>query len=1084
MFGEKLTGFDHFIPNRKCLVNMDINAPLFKLFDVFNCVINSMNRQTDFYFRKRTFSGNLPNDYVSQKSLKPFTIEPIKKFYDPRCPTVANSAPPYGYLAEIDRCWLFYDKTVFFWVSSNPKDVYVCYPVDFNVEDIFIFPSSQEISNNSYFFILIFKSKSNLMFCSASLQCDQYNNFYDFHVNLNTTTTVETNYILTSCKYTDDYRVFFGASNQNLYELKYSIHPEFSCRLIDVTSAKISFLIPSIFYNMLDSNPITKIDIDQNIIYALDSKSNIHVYKINGIFEKLTLIDTLSFTDLSRQCCSILNNGFRAYISNSAILESGELVKESGSYQVVHLRQPPFDDISEIKYIYSVCFTCEYFLMCTSYGQGYRVWCCTRSLRSNSEFFQETITIYSLDKPVLILSARRIEEIVSPVPNIITQCFTPKNRLVIQLQNFWKLPVIVGHLDEIEMINISNKKCYEILHSIYQMKNYFDSPEFSTYTSLSTDLEFNCACLTLLGLISDETNLIDRLKTLTFYDVIFKKLSDEIIWSFLHYLINKPKFFEYFIKKFSQDAALFFNEEFKEIALANHKLLDALKTTYLEIRNKNLSSCLETYLKYPMHLDLGWICQILVRLNFHPNAISLCLNVSDSLSKLEPLSHDEDVIHHRAMKSKIIESLFGVLNDSYFKFQNISNRNAWDENCDHGTDFHSKNLRATILAALQPSRDQFLAFQVFDWILNNDFSEYLVKCHSIHVPEYLNDVDFGELTLVGLKKARCLYEIYQSDHNFSLAALQLYKMATSTIPLHIHEYDDQYLTLTERADYLQIAHAQISLTGVNAENTSLINGIKHKLHIINIQNKVTQELESVIYDSKTSIDEDLYRFSVRRLKSNIMSAKTILDTIVIPCQLTTSYLLLIKNLGEKYTDHNYLTKIWEFLFRQLIHLMLTKHFKDDQPDCLNQFKALLNEYKGVKHCFPIENIILRFETVMSGTDLGHAWLPDLFAGLSIASYSEYAFHLQEHIFKLIGSQIDPMGRKIVVYLLDSYIYVCKNILKNQNKSTFANNVKTFNDFLESRISGLKSDQANIEAFKSRIITISNMILGFYQNFTH
>lgn len=85
-------------------------------------------------------------------------------------------------------------------------------------------------------------------------------------------------FTLTSFKATKDSRAFFGASNQNIYELKYTAdYTKLTCVLIDVTSNTLLLFIPSVVVNILEANSIIQIEYNNSFLYALDSKFNIHV---------------------------------------------------------------------------------------------------------------------------------------------------------------------------------------------------------------------------------------------------------------------------------------------------------------------------------------------------------------------------------------------------------------------------------------------------------------------------------------------------------------------------------------------------------------------------------------------------------------------------------------------------------------------------------------------------------------------------------------------------------------------------------------------------------------------------------------
>ncbi|KAF0989702.1 hypothetical protein HZS_5552, partial [Henneguya salminicola] len=594
-----------------------------------------------------------------------------------------------------------------------------------------------------------------------------------------------------------------------------------------------------------------------------------------------------------------------------------------------------------------------------------------------------------------------------------------------------------------------------------------------------------------IGVFSSDVDAVDFDADLKLAQTLEFLVNITLQWLHIWTGIMAIDYFDFFNKSnlFEEFKTLTFSDLIFNQSQANNRLLDAVNTQNQEIRQRDLAFAIETYHKHLNCLDLRWICNILIKLNYHPNAVSLCLNTYSYFLTHESSLTDKDIKRSRAIRMKISEILFFVLNDSYNKYKNIQKTDMWSVSCEHGSDFHSKNLKCSALAALEEAEDEYISHQIFDWILYSDLSYMLIHSSSIFLSNYLNDVDFKELTHIGLKKARCLYEFYECRKDFLLAALQLYKIASASINIHLLNNDVILLSLEEREDFLRLALAQVSLSPISTENSTLLSDINQKLRLIDLQREVFFELENELHEPRykeSQFESDLnkLKFCERKLINNILSEKSLLTEVILPCQLSISYLLIIKLLGEKYIDFDYLLKIWNFLFQQLLDITVGKFDSKVKADSLAQFKMLISRFGQNRHCFPIHKLLYEFEIRVSRTNLEHCWLPELFIKHAQLSYTQYAYYIQEYIYNLVQAGLeDSFSMNHFQYLFDSYIYISGCAFEDLSNSSFSNAVKMFNEYIETKVLTLSISPSDMRKIKAKILSLNNLVLSFYEKRT-
>ncbi|KAF1745001.1 hypothetical protein MXB_3388 [Myxobolus squamalis] len=842
------------------------------------------------------------------------------------------------------------------------------------------------------------------------------------------------------------------------------------------------------FYIKLESNFISEICIDSidHILFALDSKSNIHIYKISNPGIRISKIQTLSFSTINTQCSTFIKFVFDLqYISNEQDFDKEKITTSSLIYRCVHLRQPPFDDFSAVRSIYSFYLTFETFLMCTDYGNSFRLWCMTRSLRCSADLYQESL------KPFETLMG--IYQIKNYFDSDEFSSFTGRTTLALSvLEDVWdssyvyEVDLIKNGIYKRILISVAgdsnfNENRFLALHADLPELCLWDSRVYYQSDPLNWQLSLDLQDSKYIQNAVEEL-LVCTTRVITFYK---SKLNDSSFMQLTCSLTEEGMGFK--TLDFEQDLKLMqslrflilltyqwlyiwagiMTIDFKSFfqKAANNQLLEAMKATSIEDRNKYLTSSIQTYSKHPECLDLCWICNILVKrffyipnisVNYQPNAISLCLHVYAHFFKTPQTMNEDDFEH------------------------------VWKESCEHGTDFHAKNLKFSISAALDRLEDENLSCQIFDWILNHDFSNMLIECSSMFLSDYLNDVDFNNLSVVGLKKARCLYEIYESRKNFLLASLQLFKIANARTNSYLIDNEIILLSLNERADYLHVSLAQVSLSPTSLENTTLVRNIKSKLESISVQRKINEELEIEINEksqlNKSSNELDTLKVCQRNLLNNILTEKSMLQDIVLPCQLTTSYLFLVKILGEASVDYDHLMKIWNFLFQQVLDYSMGFYDKKEKNDSIKQFQSLILQYGNIKHCFSLEKLIVDFEIRISKTDLGHLWFPEMLATLSIVSYEDYAHLIQENIYNMISQEFNNSNYfDILCYLFDTYISLSSVIMHDLSKSSFANAAKMFNEYLEGKFHRLSISSSDKRQLITKTQSLTQIVISFYDN---
>ncbi|KAF1745002.1 hypothetical protein MXB_3389 [Myxobolus squamalis] len=172
---------DSFCPKRRNLVDINQFECLFCFSQVAKTVIKHLNQQTDEYFFKRRlngFSGNYPSDYISEKSLKPFIVEPVKEFSSPEIAEIDYTLPIHGYIPEINRCWFYHENSIHFCSLKKPyrkylinsNTSYICYPIRQKVKKIFLFPAKKSEPGNRLLYICALIFKASVKIYSATLQ--------------------------------------------------------------------------------------------------------------------------------------------------------------------------------------------------------------------------------------------------------------------------------------------------------------------------------------------------------------------------------------------------------------------------------------------------------------------------------------------------------------------------------------------------------------------------------------------------------------------------------------------------------------------------------------------------------------------------------------------------------------------------------------------------------------------------------------------------------------------------------------------------------------------------------------------------
>lgn len=82
-FDESKTGKNYFCPVVKNALDIEKTEPLLTWLELTKRVLICANAQCDLQFNKKKLSGTHPSDYISEKSLKSFVIEPQNQFIPP-----------------------------------------------------------------------------------------------------------------------------------------------------------------------------------------------------------------------------------------------------------------------------------------------------------------------------------------------------------------------------------------------------------------------------------------------------------------------------------------------------------------------------------------------------------------------------------------------------------------------------------------------------------------------------------------------------------------------------------------------------------------------------------------------------------------------------------------------------------------------------------------------------------------------------------------------------------------------------------------------------------------------------------------
>ncbi|KAF0989701.1 hypothetical protein HZS_5551 [Henneguya salminicola] len=80
--------FENYCPMMQNILDIYKIETFTKFSEITKSILSSMNLQVDEFLNRRKMSGNYPSDYLSEKSLKPFIVEPIKEFNHQECPTI------------------------------------------------------------------------------------------------------------------------------------------------------------------------------------------------------------------------------------------------------------------------------------------------------------------------------------------------------------------------------------------------------------------------------------------------------------------------------------------------------------------------------------------------------------------------------------------------------------------------------------------------------------------------------------------------------------------------------------------------------------------------------------------------------------------------------------------------------------------------------------------------------------------------------------------------------------------------------------------------------------------------------------